>query len=555
LSARFGIGRGELKRLGLPETRLLGLPLSVVGASVAINILGLAMPLGILQVYDRIIPHASVETLTAMVGILVAAAFLEAILRVARGYIAAWGAARFVQVSLVDAFGRILLGARRGLPAKDVQVLQAVQRLGDYFGGRSRLLLLDMPFVAIFLVMIGLIGGLVVLVAIAVLCVFAVVTILLGRRLKRLFEARDGQDTKIYDFITDSLTGIGNLKGLAMEPQMLRRFERLQASAAAIDYRSIEAALVAESTVTTLGNITMVAMVTFGAVLAVNGHLTIGALSACSLLSGRIVQPILGAASLWNEVQKMRLGLGAIEDVFTAKRPAPGPAIELPRDGAPPTLRLAGAASRLGDRPVLDGADWDLPAGAVGMVVGPDEAAKSALLRLVSGETEPDRGEALVDGMPAAEFRRIRMGAAVLVPAQPAFFRGSILDNLTLFERGPSADQAQRAVHLVGLAQEIDRLPLGYDTRLGEGIAETLPIGFLKRLSIARALALGPRLLVLDQPQAFLDTEADRQLIACLGRLKGHVTIVLSSNRPSYRVVATDVVECRNGRLLAEPRP
>lgn len=555
LGEEFGIGRAELDRLGLAQTHFLRLPLSVVAASIALNVLGMAVPLGILQVYDRIIPHASTETLTALVAALLGVVVAEALLRISRGYLTAWAAARFIQVSLVDAYERILYAPRQELArlstARLLQMLMSVQRLGDFFGGRSRLLLLDMPFLVVFLAMIALIGGWLVFVAVAVLVMFAVATLRLGKSLKSLLEARDQQDSKIYDFISDSLGGITTLKGLAMEAVMLRRFERLQAGAAEIDYKSIEGALLAESTVTALGNVTTVAMVTFGAILAVHGHLTIGTLSACTLLSGRVIQPILGAASLWNEVQKMRLGLENVEQVFAM--PAP-PDLRRRSEQAEaqhaPGLDLDDVGLETEGRHVLHGITVRLAPGRTAMIEGRDGAGRSALLKIITGESQATSGSVTIDGMPADAFHTLRLGTTVFVPQSPAFFRGTILENLMLFGQGPSAEDAKRAVLMVGLDVEVDRLPQGFDTRLGEGISETLPLGFLKRLSIARALALKPRLLVLEEPQSFLDTEADRRVLACLHQLSGFVTVLFVSSRPSYAAVADEVWRLEEGRLV-----
>jgi ATP-binding cassette, subfamily C, bacterial LapB len=137
-----------------------------------------------------------------------------------------------------------------------------------------------------------------------------------------------------------------------------------------------------------------------------------------------------------------------------------------------------------------------------------------------------------------------------VVPQSPIFFKGTILDNLTLFGRGPSAQQAYAAVALVGLDRDIDRLPRGYASELGEGVAETLPPGLLKRLALARALAVQPEILILDEPQAFLDAEADRQQIACLGRIRGLATIVMITVRPSYVAIADRAFECRDRRVI-----
>ena len=140
-----------------------------------------------------------------------------------------------------------------------------------------------------------------------------------------------------------------------------------------------------------------------------------------------------------------------------------------------------------------------------------------------------------------------------MVPQSPIFFKGTILDNLTLFGRGPSAQDAYGAVALVGLDRDINRLPRGYASELGEGVAETLPPGLLKRLALARALAVRPDILILEEPQAFLDAVADREQIACLGRIRGLATIIMITSRPSYVAIADRAFECRDRRIVEIP--
>jgi ATP-binding cassette subfamily C protein LapB len=554
-AAMFGIGRRELEALGLDKTDLLRMPWSVVAASVATNLLALALPLTILQVYDRVIPHQSIETLTILLVGLVVVVAIDSMLRVARAYVIAWAATRFTQAAVVTAFDRVMLAPRRAFerdpPARQLQKIQAVQRLGEFYGGKSRLVLLDLPFVVVFIAIMALIASSLAVVALVVLVVFSAVTMHSGRMLKLAIEQRDSQDAKIYDFIADVLTGITTLKGHAMEPMMLRRFERLQRSAAAMDFRAIETGIRSDAKVTSLGNVTLVAMVTFGAALAVYDHMTIGLLSACTLLSGRVIQPILGAASLWSEVQKMRLGLEQVKsllDLPEARQACPATAAE-----SPPAIVLSGAGLADEHCTMIEPADIRIDAGAMVAFTGQDSGCRAALIALIAGESVPSSGSISTGGMDPARFRRSRPGAVCVVPQSPIFFKGTILDNLTLFGRGPSAQQAYAAVALVGLDRDIDRLPRGYASELGEGVAETLPPGLLKRLALARALAIQPDILILDEPQAFLDAEADRQQIACLSRIRGLATIVMVTVRPSYVAIADRAFECRDRRVIEIP--
>ena len=162
-AAMFGIGRHELQALGLDKTHLLRMPWSVVAASAAINLLALALPLTILQVYDRVIPHQSIETLTMLLLGLVVVVAIDAVLRISRAYVIAWAATRFTQAAVVTAFDRVMLAPGRALErdpsARQLQKIQAVQRLGEFYGGRSRLVLLDLPFVLVFIAIMALSGA------------------------------------------------------------------------------------------------------------------------------------------------------------------------------------------------------------------------------------------------------------------------------------------------------------------------------------------------------------------------------------------------------------
>jgi ATP-binding cassette subfamily C protein LapB len=552
LASMFGIGRQELEALGLDKTHLLRMPRSVIAASIAINLLALALPLTILQVYDRVIPHQSVETLAILLLGLVAVVAIDTILRIARAYVTAWAATRFTQAAVVAAFDRVIFAPRRAVEkdpsARQLQRIQAVQRLGEFYGGKSRLVLLDLPFVAIFIGILAIIASPLAIVALALLVIFTAVTMHMGRMLKLAIEQRDFQDAKIYDFIADVLTGITTLKGLAMEPMMLRRFERLQRRAAEMDFRAIETGIRSEAKVTSLGNVTLVAMVTFGGALAVFDHMTIGLLSACTLLSSRVIQPILGAASLWNEVQKMRLGLDQVKVLL--ELPEPDRTAALAAVESPPAIILSAVGFAEAQRTVIEPIDIRLAAGTMVAFTGQDAGCRAALIALMAGEIGPTSGSISIGGIDPAQFRHSRPGAICVVPRSPTFFKGTILDNLTLFGRGPSAQEACGAVALVGLDRDIDRLPRGYATELGEGVAETLPLGLLKRLALARGLAVRPDLLILDEPQAFLDAEADRQQIASLGRIRGLATIVIMTTRPSYVAIAERAFECRDRQVV-----
>ena len=190
-----------------------------------------------------------------------------------------------------------------------------------------------------------------------------------------------------------------------------------------------------------------------------------------------------------------------------------------------------------GKAPILTGANLEVAPGEIIAITRKDNIGKSTVARLAAGQLVPDTGDVLVDGVTASIAEARTRGSVALVDHQNATVRGSVLDNLTLF-RTEQIEAARAAARMIDLEGDINRLPRGYDTRLGEAATETLPVGFLQRIAIARAIASRPRLLILDEANGSFDYGSDQALGKGLLSLKGEITIVLITNRPSFAAIA-----------------
>lgn len=544
-------------RIGLKSGRYLRIGPSVVLISSVINLLSLLMPLSILIVYDRIVPNAAYESLSMLVVMLIVFAIAEAGLRVCRAYVLGWSAAKFELQTTLQALNKILTADYSSLnsvpPVRQAERLKAVSRYADFMGSQSRLALIDLPYVVLFLTVMALIGGWLAVVPIVVIAIFSVVILVLSGRFRRVLEERKSQDTKIYDFIAELLTGIHTIKGASMEAQMLRRFERLQRGGSITDYQSIEVSAHSQTLMGLFGNTTIIAMVTTGGWLAATSDLSVGTLAACTMLAGRTIQPVVRVAGIWNELQRTAIAYQDIEELFSsAKGPKStllGQASSVTHKAEPIALHAQDITVERGGRPLIEAINFDLKPGEFLGVEGPDGEGKSTLMRVLGGDIPSMRGTLLTDGKPIEEATRETNRIAFASSGQ-GLFTGTILDNLTLFGDGASIENACWAVDLIGLRKSIDALPLGFDTPVGNTASTALASGFIQRIILARALAQRPGLLVLDEPQAFLDNDADRDVLAGLRNLKGAVTIVMATNRPSYLRLAETRLKVQNGRLV-----
>lgn len=530
---------------------------ATAAATLCINLLALALPLTLLQVFDRVVPNSALETLAVLLAGLGVCILLDLVLKICR--ITLLGASgEAYELALDEAILRRFLEAEPrafadGGAGVRLEQAAAVAQLRDHYGGQGRLLALDMPFAAVFVAMIWVIGGALALAPVACIAALTLVAVLLRRAQAPALAARDSIDRRRWSFVIESLAQIETLKVFGMEPQMRRRYERLQAQSESASRRLIWASATSRAAAALVGQAGTAAMAAWGGWLAIHGHLGIAEIAACMLLNGRAMQPMSRALGIWVQRGHLHAAKARIAEAeaLAPADPAPmmlqrgrGAGRAAVRPPAAPQAALRGAISLRGVaagppgglRPVFQDVDAEVPPGGCMALLGPDGAGKSLMMSLLMGEMGPRAGTVRLDGRDPREFaaRLGRRGGVAYLDSKPPLFEGSLLDNLSMFGDGAARDAAVASAWRIGLAEEIERLPQGFDTpamRQGRAIGTQ---GFAQRLGAARALALAPRLLLFDEANTALDIAADRRLLAALTAMKGETTLVLASRRPSY---------------------
>ncbi len=521
-------------------------------SSLAINILALGLPMVILQVYDRILPNEALGTFGLLLGGLAVVLVLDATLKIARAHVVGWAAAQFEHRTATELVGRFLYASpsdiEKAPPGVHLDRLQAIDTLREFYGGQSRLLLVDLPFLFIFLGLIFVIGGPVVLVPLAMIALLAVVSVFAGRALKERQAQRAELDDRRYSFIIEALSGIQTIKSMAMEPQMQRRYERLQSTGAGSAYKSIVLGNLVQTIGGIISNLTMILIVSAGALLVIGGSLSVGGLAACTLLGGRALQPLLKGMSVWTQLQSLdvaRAQVAELQEMDAAPQSEP-----VRIDDLKGHVSFRDVTFRYGEGDtLLDKFSLIVKPGEMLALTGPEGDGKSTLLKMIMGELAPDDGHVFIDQYEASGPRRDDLALDIAyMPAMATLFKGTILENLTMFREGDAIDRAREAARMIGLEEDIHRLPQGYDTEVSQGISDELPGGMMQRIVIARALARDARILLFDEANAGLDRKADAQLTDALMALKGKITIIAVSHRPSLIRLADRVISIRKGR-------
>lgn len=565
--APSGVGRqpqAEAEKAGRRDTaRLLRqlfeaprMGAGVLLSSLAINVLGVALPLAMLQIYDRILPNQSRDTLLYVGLGLVCVIIVETALRVARAYVVRHRATQEGFRASVRAAQRILATPARLLERHEsthhTERLESLNAIAEFHGGQSWLLMLDLPFIALYFAVIGYVGGSLVAVPLAVSLLFGIVTFRLTGPLRQALSVRADKDRRRYDFIIDVLSGIQTVKLMAMEPLMQRRFERLQETEAQASFTAIQLGNSAQTVSNLFANAAMASIVSVGAVMVVHGSMTVGALACCTLLAGRAVQPLLRGVGLLTELQNVTLHrqraaslarFGSDSGVFAG-------ADDLMVKGAIEIDKLSYGQTATAGAGIRD-LSLSINPGEIVGITGSDSSGKSTLLKIILGQRSARSGRVLIDGIDVSGPDRERLRAHIgYVPQNAVLFSGTILENITMFKGGFANERAREAARLIGLEKDIQRLPEGYATRVGEGISETIAEGIAQRIVIARALVLRPAVLLFDEANAALDRRSDTLLRDGLSRIRGATTMILVSNRPSFLRLADRVFTFRDGKFL-----
>ncbi|MBF0143946.1 MAG: ATP-binding cassette domain-containing protein [Magnetococcales bacterium] len=526
----------------------------MIFATAAINLAALAVPIVLMQVYDRIIPNQSGATLVWLVAGCAVAILIDTVVRWARGVMGGWMGARFEHLVGSEAVDRILNCRIEVFESHGIGVhldrLGTVGTLKGFYIGQLFLSALDLPFAALYFGAIAYVGGHMALFPLVIAGLFVVVIAYARTRFRA---ARDGEHTindRRYNFIIETLAGIHLVKAQTMEEQMLRRYERLQGAAAEANMSVGFWGTIPVNAGMTLSQITMFGMMLLGTVEVIHGDLTVGGMSACVMLAGRALQPVQSAIGLWFRFSDATLARRRLADIagLDPDGSPDRPAFPIDIQGA---VELRDVVFRYRPElpPVVDAVSLRIPPESVVAITGAGACGTTTLLHLIMGRLKPQSGRVLIDDYDIAEWDHTDLrGRIDYVAPSGTLFKGTILDNIAMFD--PTMHGAAlAAAAMLGLDEPVGLLPLGYETMVDNQASNFLPSGLVQRICIARSLVTRPRVLLFDKTSSSMDHESEEVFLWLLSKLKGRCTIVLVASQPRWLELADEVYVMAGGRL------
>ncbi|ESX86831.1 type I secretion system permease/ATPase [Mesorhizobium sp. M1060] len=519
--------------------------------SLLINILLLVIPLYLLQVYDRVLPSSSVETLLYLSAMAVLALAFLGLLDAVRAVYAQRVAATVDQKLGARTFAASL-GARHA--GSGLSPLNDLATTCAFIRSRGVAVLFDLPFAPVFLALLYFIHPVLfwLTLAGAVLLFLLVVAnqLAIGRNDAMSAErsAVASQAEQAFARNTDTLRAMGMVQNAAAV------WGRHVAEALTLHDRSGSANAIFSATSRALRMMLQLAILGAGAWLVLQGQMTAGMIFASSLVSSRALQPLDQLIGSWRQIVDAKRCWKRL-DTALAAQPAQGRKLALPDPlGAISVqdLFFIAPTAAFGTEPILKRLNFAIGAGEAVAIVGPSGAGKSTLAKLLVGALQPTGGAVRVDGADLRSWGETQLGRHIGYLAQEVeLFPGSIAQNVARFE--PDADDAAivEAARRAEAHELILTLRDGYQTMIGPSHT-VLSGGERQRIGLARAFYGKPRMLVLDEPNAHLDGSGEAALEGMLSAARSvSVTTVVITHRPSIAAACDRVMVLRNGMVEA----
>lgn len=506
-------------------------------ASLAIQLVGLATPLFTQVVIDKVVVHQTMSTLAVIgIGLFVFMVFTSLMTWI-RQYLVLHTGNRVDAVLGTRVFEHMLGLSPKYFEHRPTGVVIArihgVENIREFITGAAVSLLLDLPFLLIFLAMMFLYSWQLSLIAVGLLGAVSLLSFIAAPAIRTRLNSQFMVGARNQAFLTEYVAGFETVKSLQMEPLLKQRYGDYMAEYLAATFRTKQLYNTYSVAANGLEQIMTLAVLCVGAWLVMrNDGFTVGMLVAFQMFAGRLSQPLLRLVGLWQEFQQAGISVKRLGDILNAPTE---PITLIPQRGKAEAGRvdIEGIAFRYDtDRPFLyQDLSLSLKPGKVLALMGPSGSGKSTLAKMLQGFHFPVEGRILLDGRDIRHLAANELRAPFgIVPQETILFSGTIYDNLLLANPHAGFEQVVQACKWAEIHEAIEQLPQGYQTELGErGVG--LSGGQKQRIAIARALLKQPRILVFDEATANLDAHTAEHFAKTINKLRGKVTMLFIAHQ------------------------
>ncbi len=527
-------------------------------AALLVNMLALAAPLFTMNVYDRVVPNGAVPSLIALsVGLGLAIVF-DFVIRIVRSRIVDLTGKKIDVVLAANIFEHMLSVKMANRPTS-VGILANQMRdfdsVREFFTSGTVVAATDLFFAIIFIGILFIIAGPLAWIPLLMLPIVIGTGFILQRPLDRAMKRLQAESSARHGVLIESLSGIETIRAAGAESRMQTAWERSVAATA----RSGEDVHFWSSLALTISSsaqqITSMLLVVIGVFLILDGKITMGALVAANMLSGRVLAPISSLAAVITRATQTMSALRSIDRLMSLERERPPGRAYVSRKIEKGAVSFENVSFRYpgSKESALENISFKIAPGERVAIIGRVGSGKTTVGRLLSGFYEPLEGSIAIDGIDSRQYdpADLRSGIGFVMQDTDLFF-GKLRDNITLGRPSATDEEVIEVARLSGVEQFIAGHPLGYDMPVAEG-GRSLSGGQKQAIGLARAMIRKPKIMFMDEPTAHFDVRSETEFLERLKSIaKSEMTVIVSTHRPSLLSLVNRILVFERGRLVAD---
>lgn len=531
--------------------------IEVMVASFFINIFAIASSLYVMNVYDRVVPNNAMDTLTVLsIGVIIVYCF-DFLLKMLRGYFIDIAAKKSDVILSANIFEQ-MMGVRMEVRPESVgnfaNNMQQFDAFREFFTSTTISAMIDLPFIFFFIAIIYSIGGYVAIVPMVAVPIVILMGLIIQVPLNHTVKESYRYSGQKHAMLIESLAGVETIKSLAAESPLQKKWEHVGGMGAKLATKIRGLSLTVVNFSAFAQQIASVFVVILGVNRISNGDMTMGALIACTILTGRALAPLSQVAGLLTRYHQSTAALQSLDNVMKMPTDRLRGKTPLHRPVLKGDLEFKNLSFQYPKQsiPALDDISFKITPGEHVGVIGRIGSGKTTIEKLVLGLYQSTEGEVLIDGTeinqldPAALRRNIGY-----VPQDIILFYGSVKDNIVF--AAPFADDKAilNAARISGVMDFVSRHPQGFDMPVGER-GEKLSGGQRQAIAIARALLLNPPILILDEPTNMMDNKTEENFKQSLKESAQGKTMLLVTHKGSLLSLVDRLILLDNGKIIAD---
>lgn len=529
----------------------------VLIAAMLINLFAIASPLFTMNVYDRVVPNFAEETLWVLFAGVFTVFVFDFVLKLLRAYlvdIAGKRADTRIAARLFQQMLGMKMAHRPPSAGALANQMREFESLREFFTSSTLIALIDFPFIFMFVGIIFVIGGPIAIVPAAVVFIVIPIGLLVQMPMKRAVQETFREAQQKHAILIEAINGIETIKATASEGRMQRHWETFVNRTAKSAMNSHRWSQIAMNFSGFSMQMVTVLTVVFGVYLIQEGELTVGALVACTLLSGRALAPLGQIAGVATRFHQAQQSLNALDGMMhtPVERPEGRTFVHRPNFSGHIEFKNVGFTYPDAKTTALTDVSFDIETGEKVGIIGRIGSGKSTIERLVMALYEPTEGSVLIDGTDTRQLDPADLRRSIgVVPQETYLFYGTVKENIALGAPYADDEMILRAARIAGVDEFTSKHPQGLDMPVGERGA-SLSGGQRQSIGIARALLLDPPILIFDEPTSSMDNTTEGRFKTRMQTLLPNKTMILVTHRASLLSLVDRLLVMDGGRIVAD---